>query len=197
VDPLTERTSPGLDSGCICGPSIGDKLAHRERFESHKEAKPDMIEDVQTGQLFPVEILLASAEDIRSIGPGWRFDWLAEVRKREVYKVRMIKDPNAMLGLMSVLPQSGFVEIALLESDPLHVGRRKQLKGIAGSLIAFAARLSYRLGNEGFLRLTSKTQLIAHYERAYGFVRQGRSHYMILDSDAAQTVIANFGSEVG
>jgi hypothetical protein len=156
-----------------------------------------MIEDVQTGQLFPVEIVLATAEDIRTIGPGWRFDWLAEVRTKEVYKVRTIEDPSTILGLMSVLPQSGFVEISLLESSPLHVGRRKRLKRIAGSLIAFAARLSFRLGNEEFLRLTSKTQLIDHYEKTYGFVRQGRSHSMILDSHAAETVIATYGSEVG
>jgi hypothetical protein len=182
--------------GRIGGPSIGDKLGQQERFESRREAKPDMIEDVQTGRLYPAEILPASAEDIRSIGPGWKFDWLTVVRQKEVFKIYTLEEPSTILGLMAIERHPGFIEINLLEVSPPHVGRRKRLKNIAGSLIAFAANLSFLLGYEGYVKLTSKTQLLGHYEKAYGFIRQGKSQNMYLNTSAAAAIIATFDGGV-
>jgi len=156
-----------------------------------------MIEDIQTGETFPAEVSLATAEDARSLGPGWNFQWLYVILQGgETYKLRAPGRSDEILGLMAITRQRGYIEIDLLESGPQHVGRRKQVEGIAGTLIAHAARLSFAAGNSGFVTLTSKTRLIKHYARAYGFARHGKSHRMYLDDRAAFAVIATFDAEI-
>ena len=61
------------------------------------------------------------------------------------------------------------VEGGLLESHPQHVGKAKRFRGIAGSLFAFAAQLSFAIGGEGFVTIDAKSELIEHYRWVYGF----------------------------
>ncbi len=152
-----------------------------------------MIQDSGTGNTFPAEVSLATAEDARSLGPGWNFDWLSVIiLGGEVYILRAPGRSDEILGLMAITRQRGFIEIDLLESGPSHVGRRKRVKGIAGTLIAHAAKTSFTAGCAGYLRLISKTQLIPHYERTYGFIRQGKSQILHLNTRASNAIITLF-----
>lgn len=83
----------------------------------------------------------------------------------------------------------GFVRVQLLESSIPHVGSDKLWRAIAGSLLAFAAQLSFNLGFEGFLDLSAKTHLIEHYRNEYGFEQIGRTQKMILTPRAAANLI--------
>ena len=86
-----------------------------------------------------------------------------------------------------------YVEVRFLESRPGEVGRTKKFRGIAGSLLAFAARLSFDLGGDGFILLVAKTELLEHSERTCGFERVGRHQRMILGTKASAELIATYG----
>jgi hypothetical protein len=148
-----------------------------------------MIEDVKTGRLITTEVRPVEARDLDGLGQGWRFDWSGEGRTREVFKLIDPATPEAILGLLALNRCKKYVEVTLLESHPEHVGRTKRFGGIAGSLLAFAARLSFELGGEGFISILAKTELIEHYRDTYGFQRVGNSQGMILaPRDAARLI---------
>ena len=88
-----------------------------------------------------------------------------------------------------MMRRGNFVEVTLLESHPLQVGRAKRFRGIAGSLLAFAALLSREIGGDGFVAMEAKTGLIEHYRDTYGFKRIGNSLRMFLDDLAAAKLI--------
>ena len=60
-------------------------------------------------------------------------------------------------------------------------------------MFAFAARLSFEIGGDGFIAIDAKTELIEHYQRAYGFERLGHSQRMILTTGAAARLIDQYG----
>jgi hypothetical protein len=151
-----------------------------------------MIEDLKTGRLLPSEILPVSSGDLESLGPGWNFDWAEQIEESETYKLFAAESPNQILGMMSIRRETDFIEVILIESNPDDVGREKRYRGIPGNLLAFAANLSLELGNEGFLRLLAKTELIYHYVREYGFSRHRNSQILILNAAAAARLISTF-----
>jgi hypothetical protein len=86
-----------------------------------------------------------------------------------------------------------YVEVTLLESHPENIGQSKRFRGIPGSLFAFAARLSFELGGEGFISIDAKTGLMQHLRDHYGFVNVGHSQRMILTTGAAARLIEIYG----
>jgi hypothetical protein len=56
----------------------------------------------------------------------------------------------------------------LLESASFNKGKNKIYNGVAGNLVAYACKVSFQHGNDGFVSFTSKTQLISHYENTLG-----------------------------
>jgi hypothetical protein len=156
-----------------------------------------MIEDVKTGRFIPGEVRPVDAGDFDGLEQGWRFDWRAEVRTKEIFKLIDPATPGAILGLLALQRCANYVEVTLLESHPEQVGRTKQFRGIADSLFAFAAQLSFELGGAGFVAIDAKTELIEHYQRTYGFERVGKSQRMILGTVAAQRPISTYGGRPG
>ena len=150
-----------------------------------------MIEDIETGRQIATDILPVDPGDIMTLGPGWNFDWSIEIADHEVYKLIDPANPGGTLGLIAIDRCDKHIEIILLESSPPNVGRSKRFGGIAGSLIAFAAQISFKIGGEGFLALDAKTELIEHYRRAYGFERVGRRR-MILATDASILLVRKY-----
>ena len=64
-------------------------------------------------------------------------------------------------------------------------------EGVAGNLVAFAYKISFQKGYEGFVAFTAKTKLIKHYEEtlgAYHFMNQR----MIIDSEAAKFLVKKY-----
>ncbi len=151
-----------------------------------------MLQDSKSGEFLACEVHPVALEDVESLEPGWYFDWFEQIQQSETYKLMAIDLPERILGMMSIERRSGYVEVLLVESNPKNIGREKRFRGIPGHLLAFAADLSFRLGNEGFLRLIAKTELIDHYVKEYGFIRHGSSQVMILDTEAADKLISAF-----
>lgn len=56
----------------------------------------------------------------------------------------------------------------LLECAPFNLGKDKLYEGVAGNLVAFACKVSFQKGFDGFIAFTAKTNLIKHYEESLG-----------------------------
>jgi hypothetical protein len=56
----------------------------------------------------------------------------------------------------------------LLESAKFNKGKEKVYLGIPGNLVAFACKISFEKGYEGFVSFISKTVLKQHYQQTLG-----------------------------
>lgn len=103
---------------------------------------------------------------------NFTFDWSIQ-QDKEVYKIS-IKDKKTILGLMSLIdyPNEIRIHLSLIESRKNQRGENKKIGNIAGCLIAFACRESFKKGYGGFVSLMPKTELISYYKN-YGFIEVG------------------------
>ena len=107
------------------------------------------------------------------------FDWKQE-KENDVYKLT-IDGQNDILGLISLLmvDEEERIEIKLLAVSSENIGANKTYENIAGSLIAFAARLAIKgYGVNAAISLIPKTKLAKHYINKYGFETAGKSLFM-------------------
>ena len=72
----------------------------------------------------------------------------------------------------------------LIESAPFNIGKDKVYVEVPGNLVAFACRLSFQRGFEGYLSFLSKTNLINHYEKSLGAIHVG-GNLMIINTISA------------
>lgn len=76
-----------------------------------------------------------------------------------MYKL-VVKGDGSIQGLISLQPVENYIDMHLIEKAPNNYGRSKKFLGVAGNLVAFACKMSFELGFEGFVGFTAKTQLI-------------------------------------
>lgn len=144
---------------------------------------------------FQTDISLISLVDLKDINKknGWNFNWKEEFNnlKKEVYKLTIVNNPNIIQGLLSLTIENDHVYMDLLESAPFNLGRNKLYEGVAGNLVAFACKLSFQRGFEGFVVFTAKTKLIEHYENTLGafHFKNGR---MIIETKAARFLVERY-----
>jgi len=131
------------------------------------------VREVKSGISVVAVIERLALREFRTIraSRSFGFDWM-QYRSLEVYKLKILPD-NTIAGLICLIDHSveaeNAIEIECLEVSKENVGASKRFDGIAGSLIAFACRESFKRGHEGFVFLRPKTGLIQHYTEAYGF----------------------------
>lgn len=156
------------------------------------------IEEVATGESFDTDITPATATDIRRLGKDWNFNWKQESKQHEVFKLVAPQPGADTQEMMSLNRMPDHVHLNLLESHPQNVGRAKKYEGVAGNLVAFAAKLSLELGFGGAVSFDAKTVLIAHYEKTLGAQRIGRSQRMVIEEPQAKALINQyFGGQHG
>lgn len=132
-----------------------------------------------SGDSFQTEISILTKADLKTVlkKNGWNFNWKTDHKdlSREVYKLTIVNNPNVIQGLISITVENDHIFMNLLESAPFNIGNRKLYEGVAGNLVAYACKLSFQKGYEGFVAFTAKTQLTEHYEKtlgAYHFMNQ-------------------------
>lgn len=155
----------------------------------------ECIEEVETGRRLNTEIRAATFHDIRKLKDKWHFDSRKELQQHEVYLLTIPQVGAEIQGLISLVRSPGFVDVKLLESRPANVGRKKKFAGIPGNLMAYAARLSFQLGFDGFLAFDAKTALIDHYTKSLGAQQIGRSNRMVIETEEAQVLIERYFGE--
>lgn len=147
------------------------------------------IQNIISGDSFQTEVSLLTKSDLRLITKknGWSFSWKKEFDNniKEVYKLTIIHNLNVIQGLLSLTIESDHVFMNLVESAPFNIGKNKIYEGVAGNLVAYACRVSFQKGFEGFVAFDAKTKLIQHYEKTLGAYKFGGQR-MIIPTHAAQ-----------
>jgi hypothetical protein len=153
------------------------------------------LENLITGDNFPTDIVITDLNDINSITKkeGWLFNWKSEFKMpdRDVYKLTIVNNQTIIQGLISLSVKTDHVYMHLIESAPFNKGKDKVYAGVPGNLIAFACKLSFQRGFEGYLSFLSKTNLINHYEKTLGATLVG-GNLMIINTVAALKLINKY-----
>ena len=124
---------------------------------------------------------------------GWNFKWKAELadEKKEVYKLTIVNNPNIIQGLISISINTDHIYMDLLENAPFNLGRNKLYEGVAGNLVAYACKISFEHGFEGFVSFTAKTKLIEHYQKTLHAKPVGRQ-LMVINTLAANILVNQY-----
>ena len=153
------------------------------------------IQNVTTGDSFPTDISHLLKSDLKQVSKknGWLFNWRKELDapEREVYKLTIQGNPTVIQGLISLSVDVDHIYMHLIESAPFNKGKTKVYLGVPGNLVAYACRLSFQRGFDGFISFHSKTKLIDHYSKTLGAYHFG-GHLMIIDTLAAKTLIEKY-----
>ena len=153
------------------------------------------IENVVSGDSFPTEISLLAKNDLKQLTKknGWNFSWAVEYKNptKDVYKLTIVQNPANIQGVVSLSIERDHVFVHLLESAPFNIGKGKVYSGVPGNLMAYACKISFLNGLEGYVGFTSKVKLIPHYEKTLRAVHVGGQR-MIIFPNSAQFLINKY-----
>jgi len=94
-------------------------------------------------------------------------------------------------GLISLQDKGDHVFMHIIESNTFNRGMKKLYIGVPGNLVAFACKLSFDKGYEGFISFESKTKLMQHYHETLGaYILFG--NMMALDTKAAAQLVNQY-----
>jgi hypothetical protein len=131
------------------------------------------IEEIATGKSFETEVIPILADEIKTVlkKDGWFFNWIIEFKEpgHQLYKL-ILQGDNLIQGLISIEPKPNdfYVELHLIEIAPYNFSKEKKFYGVAGNMVAFACKMSFDLGFDGFVAFTAKTSLVDHYVKILG-----------------------------
>lgn len=142
------------------------------------------ILDTQTKNLVEIEIVKGTTKDMPLKKEGWNFNWKSTFKRKntDTYVLRLKSNPTSIQGVLHLKKQEGMLIMDLVEIAPHNIGRKnKRYKYVAGCLIAFACRESFKLESnyKGFLSFDSKTKLINWYiEHYHAKIAMGQKMYI-------------------
>jgi hypothetical protein len=152
------------------------------------------IENTLTGEVFDTEVTQLKLADTRQIKKKeWVFDWVKEIKDegKYVYKLTTVSNPDIMQGLISLEYKDDHIFMHLIENAKFNKGRNKVYFGVPGNLVAFACKLSFDKGQDGFLAFDAKSALIKHYEESLGAI-QFKGLRMVINSQAAIKLVRQY-----
>lgn len=152
------------------------------------------IENALTGEVFDTAIVRLSNRDNKQIKKqDWQFDWLLELKdkSKEVYKLTTINNPTIIQGLVSLEDKKDHILMHLIESAKFNKGKQKVYAGVPGNLVAYACKVSFDKGYEGFLAFDAKSVLIKHYEETL-HATHFRGLRMYIETKAALKLISQY-----
>jgi hypothetical protein len=152
------------------------------------------IENTSTGELFDTVVVRLTSKDWRFIKKEeWQFDWTKELKDKtkEVYKLTTVNNPTIIQGLLSIEDKQDHVFMHLIESSKFNRGKDKVYLGVPGNLVAYACKVSFEKGYQGFLAFDAKTVLIKHYQVTL-HATYFRGLRMYIESNAAQRLISQY-----
>lgn len=152
------------------------------------------IENILTGEVFDTEIVKLSESDRKQIVKSdWQFDWIKEVKDKTkaVYKLTTVNNPTIIQGLLSIEDKQDHIFMHLIESSKFNKGKGKVYLGVPGNLVAYACKVAFDKGYEGFLAFDAKTTLIKHYKESLG-ATYFRGQRMFIETRAAIKLIAQY-----
>ena len=155
----------------------------------------DSILNTISGDSFSTEVSILTKSDLKNITKknGWNFNWRTEFKneRSEQYKLTIVNNPNVIQGLLSITIENDHIFMDLLERAPFNIGQNKLYEGVAGNLVAYACKVSFQKGFDGFVAFTAKTQLIKHYEKTLGAFLF-KNQRMIIDTRASKRLVEKY-----
>jgi hypothetical protein len=152
-----------------------------------------------SGDSFETEILPVTRQDLKGVSrkEGWNFNWKAEEKlsDRKIYKLTIQGNRNIIQGLLSISDYEDHIFMHLIESAPFNFGKPKLYVGVPANLVAYACKVSWEKGYQGFVAFVSKTKLIRHYEETLGAHSIGGQRMAIGTEAAAKLIKQYFNSK--
>lgn len=157
--------------------------------------------DRNTGKQYDTEYRMVAktiskdtAEALNAL--GWNFDWSVPHKNGyEVYEL-LLKGDDTVQGMIALkhIRQSYYTHIDIVEAAPWNVGRDGKFQGVGAHLFAIACKLSWDVGNEGYVQFKAKTNLVEHYKDTLG-AQNIDSQNMYIDSYGALKLIRKYFKE--
>jgi len=171
------------------------KKADRIPLDFEIDRLTNSIQNTISGDSFQTDVIRFVKADLKDVTKknGWSFNWKKELddNSKEIYKLTIVNNPNIIQGLLSITIEHDHVFMNLVESAPFNIGKNKLYEGVAGNLVAYACRISFQKGFDGFVAFDAKTKLIRHYQKTLGAYHFGGQR-MIIPTDAAQILIEKY-----
>lgn len=150
--------------------------------------------DTSSGERVLVEITKSNSRYIPLKKNGWLFNWRLAYKNQfsKIYLLRK-KEDQEILGALELMEVDGRLIMNLIEVSPDNKGKNKSFERIAGILIGYACKETFKLETnyKGFLIFDSKTELIEYYEKQYGATRiVGQK--MVIGPQAGKILINKF-----
>ena len=152
------------------------------------------IENTVSGDVFDTDIFQLSGKDIKQINSAvWQFNWKEQLKlnDRETYKLVIRNNPKIIQGLISLSDLGDHIYMHLIESAKFNKGKTKIYTGVPGNLVAFACKLSFDKGYDGYLAFDAKTALISHYQETL-HATHFKGTKMIIETPAASRLIIQY-----
>ena len=152
------------------------------------------LENAVSGDVFDTNIVQLFTKDSKQINKAdWQFNWHEQVKHtdREVYKLVIKNNPKIIQGLVSLSYQGDHIYMHLIESAKFNKGKTKVYAGVPGNLVAFACKLSFEKGYDGYLAFDAKTVLVKHYQETL-FATHFRGTKMMIETPAANRLINQY-----
>jgi hypothetical protein len=152
------------------------------------------IENILTGEGFDTEISnLSTLNSKQIIKTDWQFNWIKELgdSTKQVYKLTTIQEPSIIQGLISLEDKNDHIFMHLIESANFNKGKEKVYLGVPGNLVAFACKIAFEKGYEGFIAFDAKTALIEHYKKTLG-ATHFRGLRMFIETQASQKLFSQY-----
>jgi len=152
------------------------------------------IENVVSGDIFDTDVIQLFSKDTRQIKKtDWTFNWLGQLKltDREVYKLVIKDNVKIIQGLISLSDKGDHIYMNLIESVKFNKGKTKIYAGVPGNLVAFACKLAFAKGYDGYLAFDAKTVLVKHYQDTL-YATHFRGTKMMIETPAASRLINQY-----
>ena len=152
------------------------------------------IENVVSGDVFDTDVIQLFSKDTRQINKSdWQFNWQGQLKlsDREVYKLVIIDNLKIVQGLISLSDRGDHIYMHLIESAKFNKGKTKIYAGVPGNLVAFACKLAFAKGYDGYLAIDAKTVLVKHYQETL-YATHFRGTKMMIETPAANRLIKQY-----
>lgn len=149
-------------------------MASKQEIKIWIDGLTNSIVNTISGDSFPTEVTEVNRSDLKLVTKNreWNFNWKAEIKVHDafIYKLSILNNPDIIQGLISIQDKGDHIFVNLVENAPFNIGKKKLYEGGSGNLFAFACKMSWDNGNQGFVSLISKTKLMEHYNKTLGAV---------------------------
>lgn len=150
------------------------------------------IRNTTTGDVFDTDVIKITSKDLSIIKTGWNFDWIKEFKSGDAYKLTIKNNPEVIQGLISLHDSGDHIFIDLIENAYFNIGKNKVYEGVAGNLFAYACKLSFDCGYDGYTSFVAKTNLIPHYIKLLNAKRISNTQILVIDNKAARNLVKTY-----